>query len=75
MALYTNGIYRAAGNQYNGGIVQSNFTLVNSTISGSGNYWHVSAFNCPITPTSTSSKILILVSLGAVSGESNSQGF
>ncbi len=75
MALYTNGIFRAAGNQYNGGIVQSNFTLVNYTISGSGNYWHASQFNCPITPTSTNNKILILVSLGSVSGESNTQGF
>ena len=75
MALYTNGIYRAGGNQYNGGIVQSNYTLVNSIVSGSGNYWHASQFNCSITPTSTSSKILILVSLGAVSGESNTQGF
>jgi len=75
MALYTNGIYKAGGNQYNGGIVQSNYTLVNSIVSGSGSYWHASQFNCSITPTSTSSKILILVSLGAVSGESNTQGF
>ena len=75
MALYTNGIYRAAGNQYNGGIVQSNYSLVNGIVSGSGDYWHVSQFDCPITPCSTSNKVLILVSLGSVSGESNTQGF
>ena len=75
MALYTNGIYRAAGNQYNGGIVQSNYSLVNSIVSGSGNYWHASQFDTPITPCSTSNKVLIMVSLGSVSGESNTQGF
>ena len=75
MALYTNGIYRAAGNQYNGGIVQSNYSLVNSIVSGSGSYWHASQFDTPIAPCSTSNKILIMVSLGSVSGESNTQGF
>ena len=73
--LYTGGIFKSGGNQYNGGIIQSNFKLVNSLVSGCGYWWHVSLFDCPITPTSVNSKILIICSLGSVSGNNNSQGF
>ena len=73
--LYTGGIFKSGGNQYNGGIIQSNYKLVNSLVSGSGNWWHVSQFDCPITPTSTNSKILVICSLGSVSGNNNTQGF
>lgn len=71
MGLFTNSIQPAGGLAagYRGGIIQVKYTPVNGVVSNStsDSGTHCSEFDTTITPVSTSSRILILGSFGAVS--------
>ena len=71
MGLFTNSIRPAGGlsSGYEGGVIQMKFTPVRGVISHSSSETgvHTSAFDTTITPTNSSSRILITVYFGAVS--------
>ena len=80
MGLFTNSIRPAGGlsSGYEGGIIQMKYTAVRGVISHSSNETgtHTSAFDTTITPTSTSSRILITCTFGCVSSSGgNTNGF
>ena len=80
MGLFTNSIRPAGGlsSGYEGGIIQMKYTPVRGVISHSSNETgaHTSAFDTTITPTSTSSRILISVMFGCISSTGgNTNGF
>ena len=77
MGLYTSsGIFSGTSNSgKNGGIIQTKYTSVTNVVTASGNGINLTDFATSITPTSTNSSIIILVSFGAVSGNNNSQLF
>jgi len=78
MGLYTNsGIFSGFNNSgKNGGIIQSKFTPVNGVVSASGDGVQLSQFETSITPCTSNSHFIIIVSLGMVSSNtSNSLTF
>ena len=80
MGLFTNSIRPAGGlsSGYEGGIIQMKYTRVGGVVSHSSNETgtHTSAFDTTITPTSTSSRILITCTFGCVSSNGgNTNGF
>lgn len=77
MGLYTSsGIFSGTSNSgKNGGIIQTKYTAVTNVVTASGNGINLSDFATSITPTSSNSSIIIMVSFGAVSGNNNTQTF
>jgi hypothetical protein len=78
MGLYTgSGIFSGTSNSgKNGGIIQTAYASVPQVVSANGDGIHLNMFDVAITPASSSSRFLIIVSLGCVSSNtSNSLTF